>query len=223
MNKKTTMIGGALAAAALLPGIASASLILDTGIPTGTTGPVVLNSAGWYAAEFSDATSSEITTVSAYVGSGTGSFTFDIYADNLSNVSFTTGKVNTLSVLATGTGTFSSAGWVTTTLDWTPGAQTTSADGKYWIALEETTTGRNAPTFDLPEETSASTGTAPALAFALEKSGTSGVFSESGAPAIGLQVNAVPLPAGLWLLGSGLFGLGFAGRRNRARQSSNPQ
>jgi hypothetical protein len=225
MNKKTTLIGGVLAAA-LLPGIASASLILDTGTPPSGATSVILNSAGWYAAEFNDASGSEITSVSAYVGSGSGSFNFDIYADSLSGINFTaaSSRVTNLDLLASGTATFGTAGWTTVTLDWTP--TTTSADGNYWIALEvPATTGRNPPpaSFDLPQETSASTGTAPALAFAVEKSGTSGAFTQTGAPYIGLQVNAVPLPAGIWLLGSGLLGLGVMGRRSRNRRSANPQ
>jgi len=110
-------------------------------------------------------------------------------------------------------GKFTQNGWNTTAVNWTP-----TATGDYWLALQV-----SAPTqtkgLDLPGETSAVTGTAPALGFAYLGSGTNSEYTTLGAPSIGLEVTAaspVPLPPALWLLGSGILGLGSMVRRRRS-------
>jgi hypothetical protein len=58
-------------------------------------------------------------------------------------------------------------------------------------------------------------GTAPALAFAFNSGGG---YATAGALPFGVQVDAttpVPLPAAVWLLGTGLVGLGSRARRRR--------
>ncbi len=92
MNPKTTLIGGALAAILLAPGIASADFVLDTGTPTGTGGPLVLSSSQWEAAAFNVTAGETITSIAAYLTQGSGqpgdTFTFDIYSNN----GFTAGR-----------------------------------------------------------------------------------------------------------------------------------
>ncbi len=150
MNKTTTLLGGVLAATFLLPGIASATMLLDTGTPTGTGGPAVLNSSSWVAAEFAATAGQTITSLSAYLTAGIDQpdpvndsvqFTFDIY----SNANFT-GR-STSRVLETSvTGYFTADGWNTSTLDWTP-----TASGDYWVALQVSPTGQTNGV-DLPQE-----------------------------------------------------------------------
>jgi hypothetical protein len=66
-------------------------------------------------------------------------------------------------------------------------------------------------------EASGGTGTVPAIAYAYLGSGTSSEYTTTGAPAIGLQITAapVPLPPALWLLGSGFLGLAGTMARRR--------
>ncbi len=208
MKKKMTLIGGALAAMTLLPGAASASFLLDTGTPTGTGAPVILNSAQWFAASFSATAGQDITALSAYLTQGLGqpgdTFTFDIY----SSTGFT-GRANGRMLLKGFTGTFTANGWNTTAVDWVAPATTS-----YWLALQ---VGSSTQTkgLDLPVEASNSTGTAPAGGFAYLTTGSTGQFTTTNAPAIGLEVSVapVPLPAAAWLFGSGLFGLGVWRKR----------
>jgi hypothetical protein len=225
MNKKTTLIGGALAAtvALLLPGIASASFLLDTGIPDGTGAPSVLNSSQWFAAEFSATAGQTISTVSAWLTNPTGqrsgtpnTFSFNIYSD-----SGFTGRSTSRVLLDSVQATYTADGWNSALLDWTP---TTS--GNYWLAIEVNTNATpkdQSNGLDLPQESSASTGTASAMAFAYLTSNTAGKFvTSSTAPTFGVQVSTVPLPAGVWLLGSGLLGLGALMRRQRTSSQPRP-
>ncbi len=208
MYKKAILIGGALASLALLPGIASASFVLDTGTPSDPTlAPVILNSTSWVAGEFSLGAESNITSLAAYLapgGSGRGgtpTYTFDIYSGS----PFLDTQKSTLVPLQSFSATFSGTGWNTTNTNFD------LAGGTYWLALQMSTTG----TLDLPQESPLSTGTAPALGFATLSTNTAGKFTQTGALPVGLEVTAspVPLPAGIWLLGSGLLSLGAFARR----------
>jgi hypothetical protein len=214
MIKRTTLVGGALAAAFLLPGIASATMLLDTGIPANPNGPaVILSASSWSAAEFSAAAGADVTSLSAYVTQGTGpgqpgdTFTFDIY----SNSAFINTRSGQLVPLATATATYEADGWTTAAVNWiAPGTQGTSSD--FWVALEVSSTTQTKG-LDLPEESSNLTGTVPALGFATLSGGK---FTETGALPIGVEVTAaspVPLPPAVWLLGSGLLGLAVFARR----------
>jgi len=210
MNMKTLAIAGA-AAALLSPGLASASFILDTGTPTGSGGPEVLSATQWLAGEFAVTTAEtdQAYALSAYLTEGAGqpgdTFTFDVYA---AGAGFTARAAQREAPVFTATGTFTANGWNFSSMDWTP-----TAAGSYWLALQVAST-TNTKGLDAPVETSATTGTVQALGFAYAP--TNGQYTTSGASPIGLEVTAVPLPAGLWLLGSGLLALGTAGRRRRA-------
>jgi hypothetical protein len=201
------MLGAAIAIAAIQSQSASAqSFVLDTGTPPSSgTSSVSLNSADWYAAEFTVGPGETLTELSAYLTQGAGqvgnTFTWDLYS--ASGVFL--GANRELPTDST-TGTFNANGWNSTSIDWGVGA------GTYWIALQVSSSSQT-PGLDLVTETSTTTGTAPAQAFAY--AGTTGRYATETANPFGVQVSAVPLPAASWLLGSALAGLGFAVRGRR--------
>jgi hypothetical protein len=202
---------GAVASLILIPGIASADFVLDTGTPNGSGAPVILSTAQWLAGEFAVTAGQDITALSAYLTQGVGepgdTFTFDIY----SSAGFT-GRSTGRNLVYSAGGTFLANGWNSTAVNWTP-----TSSGDYWLALQVSSTSQTKG-LDAPVETSAGTGTVPALAFAYLGSGTSGEYTTAGAPAIGLEVteSPVPLPTSALLLGSGLLGgIGAVARRRR--------
>jgi hypothetical protein len=216
MNRKTMLLGGVLAAAFLSPGIASATLLLDTGIPGGTGAPAVLSTASWSAAEFAVPAGTDVLSLSAYLsanetGAPGDTFTFAIYSAS-SFIGARSSQLPSL-VLATAVATYEGGtGWTTTAVNWTAPAVAQGGSDDYWLALEVTGTDQTNG-LDLPQETSLTTGTAPALGFATLSGGK---FTETGALPIGLEVSTtppVPLPPAVWLLGSGLLGLALLSRR----------
>jgi hypothetical protein len=214
MNKKTTLLGGVLAATFLLPGIASASFLLDTGTPTGTGGPAELGTASWSAVEFAAPTGTDVLSLSAYLaandtGAPNDTFTFAIYSAS----SFIGVRSSQLAPLATAVATYAGGtGWTTAALDWTAPAVAAGGSDDYWLALE-VTSSNHTNGLDLPQEASSSTGTVHALGFATLSGGK---FTESGALPIGVEVSTtppVPLPPAVWLFGSGVLGLALLARR----------
>jgi hypothetical protein len=208
---KSPMAKSLLAAVGLMPTIASAGFILDTGVPDGSTGTFSLSTTSWLAGEFAATAGEDITSLGAYLTQGAGqpgdTFTFDIY----SSTNFT-GRSTSRVLDYSATGTYTANGWNTAAVNWTP-----ASTGDYWLALQVSSTGQTRG-LDAPgEPTVSTTATAPAIAFAYLGPNTEGKYTENGAPAIGLQVgvaSAVPLPASFWLLASGLLvGLGSAARR----------
>lgn len=211
MNTKW-FLPAALAAAALLPGVASASLVLDTGTPPTTTPDVVLNTSQFFAAEFSLTAGETIDSLSAYLTQGAGqpgnTFTWDIYS-----ASSTFLGANRAAPVFTTTGTFTANGFNTTSTNFTA-----TATGDYWVALQVSSKTQT-PGLDLPTESSTTSGTAPAIAFA--DAINNNRFALETADPVGIQVDAtsaVPLPAGVWLLGSGLLALGSGVRRRNAKK-----
>jgi hypothetical protein len=210
MKYPSALIASAMAAVVLIPGIANASFVLDTGAPTGTGAPLSVSSSQFVAGEFAATAGDTIVDLSAYLTQGVGepgdTFTFDIY----SNTGFTSRANSRPAAVYSATGTFTANGWNTTAVNWTP-----TATGDYWLALQ-VGTSQNTRGLDAPLESSATTGTAPALGFAY--AGTNGQYTVSSAYPIGLEVSdaaPVPLPASFLLLLSGVgaaFGVGLRRR-----------
>jgi hypothetical protein len=203
MNCKLAFVV-AFSLAAVQPNIASAStFILDTGTPQGTTFPI-LNSIDWYAAEFSATAGETITQLSAYLnpnigGQGTA-FTFAIY----SSTGFIGGR-NLTAEYSVGA-TFESSGWNSAAANWA-----VPTTGDYWVVLEMSSSA-----LDLVTETSDTTGTVPALAFA-DATSSSHIFSTETADPFGIEVTATPLPAALPLFASGFGALGLLGWRRKRK------
>jgi len=208
MNSKILMTG-ILMAAASLPGIASASLVLDTGTPTSNAMSMSLDSGDFYAAQFSLAAGSTVTSIQAYVtnaffaDSPGDTFTLAIY----SGTNFLNNR-NASALFAT-QGTYTGDGWNGAGgLSWTA-----STSGNYWAAVEINPPGDSAVQLALPSPVSGGTVAAQDFAF---NDGSGNGYSDAGALPFGIQVTAaspVPLPPSLWLFACGALALGLAARR----------
>jgi hypothetical protein len=142
---------------------------------------------------------------SAYLShttSQTGYFTFDLYTTLPSNANRSAQPVFTP---VTATFSTPTGGWNSASVNWV-----LPSTGDYWLVIRA-----SGDSFDAPLETSSSTGPKPAVAFAYAS--TSGYFSTTGAPAIGLEVVAAPEPESYGLLGLGLASLVLIGRRRWLR------
>jgi hypothetical protein len=129
-------------------------------------------------------------------------FTWDLYSTNGTFLG-----ANRESVSETTTGTFTADGWNSTSVDWTV------ASGTYWLALQVSSKAQT-PGLDLPVESSTTSGTAPAIAFAT--AGSNARYALETLDPVGIEVTAVPLPAAVWLFGSALLGFGPLARRRRS-------
>ncbi len=200
-----------LVAACLLPQLARADFILDTGIPAGDAS-YVLSTSQFLAAEFSATSGQTVTDLAAFLTLGTGqvgdTFTFDIY----SNSDFLSPVGQRSAPVFSAVGTYTADGWNSTAVDWTPGAT-----DMYWLALQVGSTD-NTKGLLAPGQTSGATGSVPAAAFAYARSG--GPYTLTGAPAIGLQVEVspVPVPGALGLFASAIAALGGLSRSYRRSQ-----
>jgi hypothetical protein len=186
-----------------VPTAASASVLVNTGTPTGSGAPLILSSAQSLAAEFSaSAANTTIESLSAYLTAGTAqagdAFTFDIYQTLPTTSNRSPQPLFSLST------NWEQAGWTTATVDWTlPGT------GDYWLVLKNTSSGRNSYQFDAPQLTSSSAGPVPALAF--ETAPTDGFFAATTA-SFGVEVFSTPEPASAVLA---LVGTAFLARWRR--------
>jgi hypothetical protein len=225
MHSKTTLMGGALAAMTLVPALANASLVLDTGTPTaGASLNEVDSSPQWFAAEFSLSAGSTVTALSVYLQQPTGlGQVGDTYTLDIFGAAGFTGRQSGQQLDYSTTGKFTASdAWNTTNLAGTSsGTWTATTTGSYWVAIEVSSSAQTRG-LDLP--TTTNNGTAPASGFAFLDSNTNNQFTTNGAPDVGFQVTAttaVPVPAGAsWLLGGGLLGIGVFGRRRRTAASA---
>jgi hypothetical protein len=226
MKVKLTL-AAALALAAVVPQVASASFILDTGSNPGGGASPVLNASNWYAAEFTLAAGETIGDVAAYITQGAGqvgnTFTWDLYSTSGTFIGGS--NLTREAATATATGTFSGAGWNTTNVESGTVNWSSVGPGTYWIALQVSGSSQT-PGLDLPTESTTTGGTAPATAFAY--AGTNHEFETetSASYAVGLEITAqpstVPLPGPAWLLGGGLLALGAMLRRRGAGAGALP-
>jgi len=189
------------AVAALTSTWASADVdVLNTGTPTGTGAPFELNNGTIFAVEFQLNAGQSLTSVSTYFTQGdvsTGSsFDYFIYANPLSRNESASANA---AELWSGT-----PGWDTSTnLSFT--AKTT---GDYWLAIE----GTSSQFLDLPELTSQTAGSTPALGWETK----SGANWASTTADYGVEITATPEPSA-WALafaGMGAFVYLRARRQN---------
>ena len=194
---------------AVIPDTGASAVIINTLPPSAQATPanslpMVLDGNDYYAAEFNIGAGQTITGIQAFLTAGADqpgdTFTIAIY----SNADF--GTRNAVQQFS-GQATYTADGWNgLSNLTWAP-----ATAGQYWAALE---VGSADTAIGLSVPQPVAGGTAPALAYAFNAG--SG-YQTAGAQSFGIQVTAVPLPAGLWLLGSGVLGLvGLMGRRKAA-------
>ena len=200
---KKTIIAAMLLAGSMLPGLAQASYLLDTGAPDNSGFPLSLDGADFAAAEFNLAPGQIIGSIQGYLSGGSSgspgdTFTIALYAADGSN-----GLPGT--AVWSGQGTYQANGWNGLS---NLGLSGLSA-GKYWAAFE---VGPADSTAGLLLPTQAGSGSALALFYAFNSG--SGYQLMSG-EAFGVQVSAVPLPGALILLVSGLAAIGGIGRRRK--------
>ena len=88
--------------------------------------------------------------------------------------------------------------------------------GDYWVVLEMSSCTRNCPQLDLVTETSDTTGTVPALAFA-DAGASSHIFASETVAPVGIEVSAVPEPSTWAMMLLGLCGVGFMAYRRKSK------
>lgn len=195
---------GALSACLMFAGNAQAILIVGTGAGSTISGGSSLVSSQWLAGQFSLANPYNVTSVEGWFGATTdGTVTAAIYSDNGSGipVSELFSQQFLLDNPSISNNTWDGAFG----LSWSLGA------GTYWLAFEVRSGDTGAGWMPGGPE-----GAPNPLPDYAHWNGSLWISQDSSV-AYGMRINAVPIPAAVWLFGSGLLGLiGIARRRSAA-------
>lgn len=203
-----TLIKSVAAATALIlgavPAMSNAATILDTGTPTNAMLPLTLDGNDYIAAEFSLGSGQTITSILGYFTAGTSNvgdtFTVSLYSADNNSV-----PDRRASPVWSSQASFGGNGW--------NGLSSLNVAalnaGKYWVAFEVNPFSDTVSALDAATP-APNSGSHPALAFAFNAGDGYTLTNNS----FGVQVSAVPIPAALWLFGSGLLGL--VGLRRKA-------
>ena len=213
MISKSKYLASVALLAACFATNASASLVVDTGTPTGGSGhfPYTLDSNDFYAGQITFSTNTQISSILTYLQGGTTgeTFTVSLYDDSASLPG---------NQLYSAIATYGADGWngLTNLSGWNVGI------ANYWVALEingSNDLGSNSATGAL-----LISGAHSPLAKTAFNSG-SGYALNSTPLSFGLEVTTpesnvspVPLPDTLTLMFSGLSLLTFVARRKKAQQ-----
>jgi hypothetical protein len=206
MKSLTKTLLAAVLVASVLPRVASAALILDTGVPGSSGFPLSLDGTDYVAAEFSLGAHQTITSILGYITGGNSGMAGDTFTVALYSASGSNGLPGrTANPVWSGQATFAQNGWN----GLSNLSLSTLTAGNYWAAFE---VGAADSTAGLLVPTGAAGGTSPALNYAFNANDGSGYQLMTGEN-FGVQVIAtspVPLPGALILFASGLLGLGGA-------------
>lgn len=202
MNKSRLL--GALCACLMFAGNAQAVSIVDTGAGSTTSGGSSLNSGQWQAGQFTIANSYTVTSVEGWLGKTVeGNVTAAIYTDNGTGVP--------ISELFSQQFLLDNPSSGNNTWDGAFGLSWALASGTYWLSFEVRSgdTGQGY----MPENLDGAPN--PLADYAIWNG--SQWISQDSSRALGMRINAIPIPAAIWLFGSGLLGLvGIARKKTMA-------
>ena len=197
--KNLPTLAGVAALTLLLSQPAAASLIVDTGAPTSTSGGLVLDAANFYAVQFTLAQNQQITGINAFITDGgdatqdQNTFTVALYNSNPSYHTLPSSQV--FSQQATFNDNANGGGW-----NGLSGIYQYLTAGTYWAAFE---VGAN----------DSFAGALPLLTTGLTTAYNDGSGYKLSSSTFGVEISAVPVPGGLWLFGTGLLALAGFGTR----------
>jgi len=181
----------------------ASTLLVDTGVPTGTGFPVSLNSGQWLASEFSTPGEVSVTSIEAYILADNGNpdsatFTITVYQNAANNTPDTVDPA-----VFSQQATYTADGW-----NGLSGINVDLPAGSYWVAFE---VGPNGDTLQglLPVPSSN-----PLTTAFYDGTSTGGYTVLSGSNySFGVQIAAVPVPPSVLLFASGLLAAGRLGKR----------
>jgi len=212
MQGKIILKAVAAAALAMASAAHAQSFLVNTQVPTGSTpGSNSLDSAQWFAEQFTVSAATQINSVMAYVQSNSiasdlgGTFSIALYGNTASNLPSLNFNLDQNGQLFQGTATYNGDGWNgLNNLNWSVGP------GTYWLALEQYGSAGEAGSLQLP------IGALPVAQAVAFYSGGQKYGTDTLSDTFGLQITAtpaVPEPSSMALLLTSLGVLGFVARR----------